>query len=149
MCLHFIFTGTSHRLQNTSSPKAFLSDISSKIHVATDACRLSPTLAPTPPPIATTSTPPSGPTPAATPPLTSSTSPVPGTTLMYHLVMPHLALLALLPTTAYDMRRGLVEWNVVWFRVVLGRYGNLGCTELVLARVLPLKVTFTTTYSRF
>ncbi|KAH7913595.1 Gtr1/RagA G protein conserved region-domain-containing protein [Hygrophoropsis aurantiaca] len=40
----------------------------------------------------------------------------PGTTLSYHLVTPHLALLALLPTTIYDMRRGLVEWNVVWFR---------------------------------
>ncbi|KAG2102503.1 uncharacterized protein F5147DRAFT_707177 [Suillus discolor] len=40
--------------------------------------------------------------------------------------MPHLAFLALLPTTVYDMRRGLVEWNVVWLRVVLGRYGNLG-----------------------
>jgi len=40
----------------------------------------------------------------------------PGTTLTYHLVTPHLALLALLPTTVYEMRRGLVEWNVVWFR---------------------------------
>ncbi|KAG6327377.1 hypothetical protein ID866_11712, partial [Astraeus odoratus] len=40
----------------------------------------------------------------------------PGTTLTYHLVTPHLALLALLPTTVYDMRRGLVEWNVVWLR---------------------------------
>ncbi|KAG1789535.1 uncharacterized protein HD556DRAFT_1493058 [Suillus plorans] len=43
-----------------SSPKAFLFDTFSKIHVATDACRLSPTLAPTPSPIATTSTPTSG-----------------------------------------------------------------------------------------
>lgn len=40
----------------------------------------------------------------------------PGTTLTYHLVTPHLALLTLLPTTVYEMRRGLVEWNVVWFR---------------------------------
>jgi Ras-related GTP-binding protein C/D len=34
----------------------------------------------------------------------------------YHLVTPHLTLLALLPMTVYDMRRGLVEWNVMWFR---------------------------------
>ncbi|KAG2061656.1 hypothetical protein BDR06DRAFT_947120 [Suillus hirtellus] len=155
---------------NTASPKAFLFDTSSKIHVATDTSpvdqathnlccdylsmlnsfgplyksnandprtsRFSPTPAPTPPPTATTSTPTSSTSPVGTPPLpTSSTSPVPpskphfypsaatslspsrpGTTLTYHLVTPHLALLALLPTTVYDMRRGLVEWNVVWFR---------------------------------
>ncbi|KAG2102504.1 uncharacterized protein F5147DRAFT_707179 [Suillus discolor] len=65
---------------NTASPKAFLFDTSSKIHVATDACRLSPTLAPAPPPIATTSTPTSGTTPAGKSPLTSSTSLIPGTT---------------------------------------------------------------------
>ncbi|KAG1901750.1 uncharacterized protein F5891DRAFT_1127984 [Suillus fuscotomentosus] len=81
---------------------------------ATDACRLSPMLAPTPPPIATTSTPTSGTTPSGTSPLTSSTSPVPGTTLTYHLVMPHLALLALLPTTVYDMRRGLGGVREIW-----------------------------------
>ncbi|KAG2046743.1 hypothetical protein BDR06DRAFT_964707 [Suillus hirtellus] len=68
---------------------------------------------PMPPPIATTSTPTSGTTLAGTPPLTSSTSPVPGTTLTYRLVMLHLALPVLLSTTVYDMRRGLVEWNVV------------------------------------
>ncbi|KAG2743771.1 hypothetical protein P692DRAFT_201841685 [Suillus brevipes Sb2] len=154
---------------NTASPKAFLFDTLSKIHVATDTSpvdkathnlccdylsmlnsfgplyrsnsndprtsRISPTPAPTPPPTATTSTPTSGITPVGTPPLTSSTSPVPfskphfypsaatslspsrpGTTLTYHLVTPHLALLALLPTTVYELRRGLVEWNVVWFR---------------------------------
>jgi len=27
-----------------------------------------------------------------------------------------LALLALMPTAVYEMRRGLVEFNVVWFR---------------------------------
>ncbi|KAG2140020.1 Gtr1/RagA G protein conserved region-domain-containing protein [Suillus cothurnatus] len=155
--------------RNTASPKAFLFDTSSKIHVATDTSpvdqathnlccdylsmlnsfgplyrsnsndprtsRFSPTPAPTPPPTATTSTPTSGTSPTGTPPLTSPSSPVPpskphfypsaatslspsrpGTTLTYHLVTPHLALLALLPTTVYDMRRGLVEWNVVWFR---------------------------------
>ncbi|KAG2110069.1 Gtr1/RagA G protein conserved region-domain-containing protein [Suillus cothurnatus] len=97
--------------------------------------RFSPTPAPTPPPTATTSIPTSGTSTTGTSPLTSSSSPVPpskphfypsaatslspsrpGTTLTYHLVTPHLALLALLPTTVYDMRRGLVEWNVVWFR---------------------------------
>ncbi|KAG1743957.1 Gtr1 raga G protein Gtr2 [Suillus paluster] len=151
---------------NTASPKAFLFDTSSKIHVATDTSpvdqathnlccdylsmlnsfgplyrsssndpqmtRFSPTR--TPPPTATASTPAFSTTPAGTPPLTTS-SPVPtskphffpsaatslspshpGTTLTYHLVTPHLALLALLPTTVYEMRRGLVEWNVVWFR---------------------------------
>ncbi|KAG0692096.1 hypothetical protein DFH29DRAFT_1009416 [Suillus ampliporus] len=40
----------------------------------------------------------------------------PGTMLTHHLVTPHLALLALLPTTVYEIRRGLVEWNLVWFR---------------------------------
>ncbi|KAG1721002.1 Gtr1 raga G protein Gtr2 [Suillus paluster] len=153
---------------NTASPKAFLFDTSSKIHVATDTSpvdqathnlccdylsmlnsfgplyrsnsndpqinrRFPPT--PTPPPTATASTPASSITPAGTsPPLTIS-SPVPtskphffpsaaaslspshpGTTLTYHLITPHLALLALLPTTVYEMRKGLVEWNVVWFR---------------------------------
>ncbi|KAG1838803.1 hypothetical protein DFJ58DRAFT_860797 [Suillus subalutaceus] len=50
----------------------------------------------------------------------------PGTTLTYHLVTLHLALLALLPTTVYGMHRRLAEWNVVRFREGLGRYGNLG-----------------------
>ncbi|KAF7968799.1 hypothetical protein HWV62_29266 [Athelia sp. TMB] len=40
----------------------------------------------------------------------------PGTTLTYHLVTGSLALLALIPTTVYEMRRGLVEYNVVWLR---------------------------------
>ncbi|KIM84234.1 hypothetical protein PILCRDRAFT_818570 [Piloderma croceum F 1598] len=39
-----------------------------------------------------------------------------GTTLTYHLVTGSLALLALIPTAVYEMRRGLVEFNVVWFR---------------------------------
>lgn len=39
-----------------------------------------------------------------------------GTTLTYHLVTPQLALLALLPTAIYENRRGLVEYNVVFFR---------------------------------
>ncbi|PFH52945.1 hypothetical protein AMATHDRAFT_138852 [Amanita thiersii Skay4041] len=40
----------------------------------------------------------------------------PGTTLTYHLVTPQLALLALLPSTVYENRRGLIEYNVVFFR---------------------------------
>ncbi|KAG6813967.1 hypothetical protein H0H92_005222 [Tricholoma furcatifolium] len=40
----------------------------------------------------------------------------PGTTLTYHLIAPHLALLALLPTSVYEGRRGLVEFNVVFLR---------------------------------
>ncbi|CAL1716929.1 unnamed protein product [Somion occarium] len=39
-----------------------------------------------------------------------------GTTLTYHLINPKLALLALLPTSVYESRRGLVEYNVVFFR---------------------------------
>ena len=39
-----------------------------------------------------------------------------GTTLTYHLITPSLALLALLPTAVYEQRRGLVEYNVVFFR---------------------------------
>jgi len=39
-----------------------------------------------------------------------------GTTLTFHVITPQLALLALLPTTVYETRRGLVEYNVVFFR---------------------------------
>lgn len=39
-----------------------------------------------------------------------------GTTLTYHLITRHLALLALIPTAVYEERRGLVEYNVVFFR---------------------------------
>jgi hypothetical protein len=38
------------------------------------------------------------------------------TTLTYHLITPHLALIALLPTDVYEGRRGLVEYNVVFLR---------------------------------
>lgn len=38
------------------------------------------------------------------------------TTLTFHMITPHLALLALLPTSVFDARRGLVEYNVVFFR---------------------------------
>ena len=36
--------------------------------------------------------------------------------MSYHLITPQLALLALLPTAVYENRRGLVEYNVVFFR---------------------------------
>lgn len=46
----------------------------------------------------------------------SPTSAGAGTTMSYHLITPQLALLALLPTAVYENRRGLVEYNVVFFR---------------------------------
>ncbi len=39
-----------------------------------------------------------------------------GTTLTYHLITPQLALLAIIPTGVFAARRGLVEYNVVFFR---------------------------------
>jgi Ras-related GTP-binding protein C/D len=36
--------------------------------------------------------------------------------MTFHVITPQLALLALLPTSVYEMRRGLVEYNVVFFR---------------------------------
>jgi Ras-related GTP-binding protein C/D len=33
-----------------------------------------------------------------------------------HLITPQLALLALIPTQTFESRRGLVEYNVVYFR---------------------------------
>ena len=49
----------------------------------------------------------------------ASTSLSPGsteTTATCHLITPHLALLALIPTQTFEGRRGLVEYNVVCFR---------------------------------
>ena len=49
----------------------------------------------------------------------ASTSLSPGsteTTLTCHLITPQLALLALIPTQTFEGRRGLVEYNVVYFR---------------------------------
>ncbi|KAJ7592931.1 Gtr1/RagA G protein Gtr2 [Mycena floridula] len=46
----------------------------------------------------------------------AATSLHPGTTLTYHLITPQLALLALLPTSVFESRRGLIEFNVVFFR---------------------------------
>ncbi|TFK98592.1 Gtr1/RagA G protein conserved region-domain-containing protein [Pterulicium gracile] len=39
-----------------------------------------------------------------------------GTTVTYHLITEHLALLSLLPTVVYESRRGIVEYNVVFLR---------------------------------
>jgi Ras-related GTP-binding protein C/D len=124
---------------NTSSPKAFLFDITSKLHVATDASPVdqathnlccdylqmlnsfgplykSNTPANLPPQTDT-----SDPSQLSTkapfyPSASTSLSPSQPATLTYHLVTPHLALVASLPTPVFEMRRGLVEWNVVWFR---------------------------------
>ncbi|CCL98801.1 uncharacterized protein FIBRA_00806 [Fibroporia radiculosa] len=46
----------------------------------------------------------------------SATSAGVGTTIAYHLITSQLALLALIPTAVFDARRGLVEYNVVFFR---------------------------------
>ncbi|KAG1877231.1 Gtr1/RagA G protein conserved region-domain-containing protein [Suillus subluteus] len=106
---------------NTASPKAFLFDTSSKIHVATDTSPVDqathnlccdylsmlnsfgPLYRRTPPLSSSSSHgPPSK--PHFYPSAATSLSPSrPGTTLTYHFVTPHLALLALLPTMVYDM----------------------------------------------
>jgi len=39
-----------------------------------------------------------------------------GTTLTYHLITPQLALLAMLHPGVFEERRGLLEYNVVFFR---------------------------------
>ena len=54
--------------------------------------------------------------PSASTSLSSPSSPSGGTTLTYHLITKHLALLAVIPTTVYEERKGLVEYNVVFFR---------------------------------
>ncbi|KAH9481309.1 GTP-binding protein gtr2 [Psilocybe cubensis] len=62
-----------------------------------------------------TNTPTNPSTPITTAP--ASQPPNPGTTtLTYHLITQHLALLALIPAHVYTERRGLVEYNVVFFR---------------------------------
>ncbi|KAG7089432.1 hypothetical protein E1B28_011118 [Marasmius oreades] len=40
----------------------------------------------------------------------------PGTTLSCHVITEHLVLIALLPTPVFEGRRGLIEYNVVFFR---------------------------------
>ncbi|KAH8117973.1 Gtr1/RagA G protein conserved region-domain-containing protein [Phellopilus nigrolimitatus] len=46
----------------------------------------------------------------------SAASLTPYTTLVYHSITPRLALLALLPTSVWESKRGLVEYNIVYFR---------------------------------
>ncbi|KAL5525742.1 hypothetical protein ACEPAG_7079 [Sanghuangporus baumii] len=46
----------------------------------------------------------------------SSASLTPYTTLVFHAVTSRLALVALLPTTVWESKRGLVEYNIVFFR---------------------------------
>ncbi|KAJ7650016.1 Gtr1 raga G protein Gtr2, partial [Roridomyces roridus] len=130
---------------NSSSPKAFLFDAASRLYVATDESPVDAathnlccdylsmlnafgTLYQLPAATASRSRiPASEPTPdepnlSATkdrfcPSAAASLHPsMPGTTLTYHLVTPQLALLALVPTSVYEGRRGLLEYNVVFFR---------------------------------
>ncbi|KAF8813346.1 hypothetical protein BYT27DRAFT_7180828 [Phlegmacium glaucopus] len=54
--------------------------------------------------------------PSASTSLSNPSSPSGGTTLTYHLITRHLALLAVIPTPVYEKRKGLVEYNVVFFR---------------------------------
>ena len=54
--------------------------------------------------------------PSASTSLSTSSSSGGTTTLTYHLITRHLALLAVIPTAVYEERKGLVEYNVVFFR---------------------------------
>ncbi|KAG6374349.1 Gtr1 raga G protein Gtr2 [Boletus reticuloceps] len=120
---------------NTSSPKAFLFDTTSKLYVATDASPVDQAthnlccdylqMLNSFGPLYKSNAPPQADTPDSAKPSTkapfypsasTSLSPSQPVTLTYHLVTPHLALVASLPTPVFEMRRGLVEWNVVWFR---------------------------------
>ncbi|KAJ7126779.1 Gtr1/RagA G protein Gtr2 [Mycena epipterygia] len=130
---------------NSQSPKAFLFDAASRLYVATDASPVdsathnlccdylsmlnafgplyrSPTSSATRLRIPAAEPSPDNPSPAETkdrfyPSAAASLHPsAPGTTLTYHLITPHLALLALVPTGVYEGRRGLLEYNVVFFR---------------------------------
>lgn len=46
----------------------------------------------------------------------SAVSLTPYTTLVFHAVTARLALVALLPTSVWEGKRGLVEYNIVYFR---------------------------------
>ncbi|KAJ7261756.1 Gtr1/RagA G protein conserved region-domain-containing protein [Mycena haematopus] len=129
---------------NSQSPKAFLFDAASRLYVATDAspvdsathnlcCDYLSMLNAFGPLYRTPTSretrlrmPPAEPSPDNPLPVqkdrfypsaaTSLNSSGPGTTLTYHLITPHLALLALVPTGIFEGRRGLLEYNVVFFR---------------------------------
>lgn len=107
-------------------------------HTAPSSRLPTPFASPSRPSIPLPPSPPPSPPPNPSLPVTSSSSPDPsdmppkppfypsastslspshpGTTLTYHVVTGSLALLALIPTQVYETRRGLVEYNVVWFR---------------------------------
>ncbi|CAK5269643.1 unnamed protein product [Mycena citricolor] len=126
---------------NCSLPKAFLFDVASRLYVATDASPVDTathnlccdyiqmlssfrplyrtpsstaerTQTGTADPESSADAPPRF-YPSAAVSLSSSS---PGTTLTYHLMTPHLALLSLVPTGVYEGRRGLFEYNVVFVR---------------------------------
>ncbi|KAJ3565175.1 hypothetical protein NP233_g7804 [Leucocoprinus birnbaumii] len=116
---------------NSQSPKAFLFDTKSRLSASVSASRHSPPEDPqslssndassTSSPIMSTDglphaskrTPKEMFYPSAATSLHPST---PGTTLTYHEITSSLALMALVPTSVYEGRRGLLEYNVVFFR---------------------------------
>ncbi|KAI0046591.1 Gtr1/RagA G protein Gtr2 [Auriscalpium vulgare] len=122
---------------NSQASKAFLFDVKSRLYVATDAspvdagthnlcCDYLKTLNAFGPlyksssasPLRLTASSPSSPPkptfyPSAAVTLAPSTQ---GTTLTYHLITPQLALLTLMQTAVFEDRRGLLEYNVVFFR---------------------------------
>ncbi|KAI0067275.1 Gtr1/RagA G protein Gtr2 [Artomyces pyxidatus] len=124
---------------NSQSSKAFLFDVKSRLYVATDAspvdtgthnlcCDYVKTLNAFGPLYKSSSSsaarllrdsrsssPSSGPSfyPSAAVTLAPSTQ---GTTLTYHSITPQLALLALMHTAVFEEQRGLLEYNVVFFR---------------------------------
>lgn len=64
--------------------------------------------------------------PSACTALATPSSPSGGTTtLAYYLITKNLALLALIPTALYEERRGLLEYNVVFFRQGVQEICNL------------------------
>ncbi|KAG6862513.1 hypothetical protein C0995_000061 [Termitomyces sp. Mi166 len=103
--------GTRESLSTTPLPSDSSTSSLSPSTVSSDS--IIPTES-TPPQVSTTTRPPRDLFyPSASTCLHPST---PGTTLTYHLITPQLALLALLPTSVYEGRRGLIEFNVVFFR---------------------------------
>ncbi|KZT07720.1 uncharacterized protein LAESUDRAFT_650537 [Laetiporus sulphureus 93-53] len=54
--------------------------------------------------------------PSAATALSPSTGAGTGTIITYHVITPQVALLAILPTATFEAHRGLVEYNVVFFR---------------------------------
>lgn len=72
--------------------------------------------------------------PSACTALSTPSSPSGGTTtLAYYLITKNLALLALIPTALYEERRGLLEYNVVFFRQGVQEICNLEEEESVVS----------------